>query len=208
MFEMIERCYLQGKNMKVSFFVPFFAFYILVPLYAYVKYTVEGNWTYFDCITDVSLDITPVVCVWWIYLILKEYIEGDGNEILILKGGIISVVGNYFCLTILCYLPVFLLRIFCEDEPLDLFLPLCVITFFMYGLVLTISFLFRNISMAILIVLLYSIYNSIFFNFNDGEMPLQYTDMYGLYWADYAAPFLTIGCILWGIAIWKSKKLQ
>ena len=207
MTEILERCYLQGKNMKVSFFVPFFAFYILIPLYAYVQ-NILNDFTYFDSVTFSSLDIVPVACVWWIYLILKEYIEGDGNELLILKGGIMPVIGYYFCLTILCYLPVFLLGIFCEEEPMELFLPLCLITFFMYGLVLAISFLFRNISMAVLVVLVYSIYNTLFFQFMEGELPLQYTEMYGSYWTDDAPPFLIIGCILWGISIWKSRKLQ
>ena len=202
MTEILERCYLQGKSMKLLFFVPFLAFYVLIPLYSYMN-KIANDFTYFDSMQDTCLRIVPIACVWWIYLILEEYIEGDGNEVLILKGGIITVVGNYFCLNILCYLPIFLLGSSPENEPLDLFLPLCILTFFMYGLVLTVSFLFRNISMAILVVLFYAVYNTL--NFRDIDLPFLYIDMYG---TDYAAPFLIIGCILWGISIKLSKKLQ
>lgn len=205
MFKILERCYMQAKNMKGLFFVPLAVFYIFIPLMAYAF---SSNRLFpFDLNTslvDVSYLFVPAFSVWWLYLSLKEYLEGEGNELLVMSGGVGAVSAVFFCATVVSWLPVFLFYDDSTGEITDLFMQMIVASFLMYGVVLAVSFLFRSVATAILAALCYAILGTSAvekFSF------IEYGRMQGnKMWFDMALPLIGLGIVFWIYGIHRSKR--
>lgn len=76
--------YLNLKSLKLSYFVPIAAIFVYIPLMTYL-YSLQ----YKDDISNLRFltyiemqHIIPFFAVWWILFALREYIEGDGREVL------------------------------------------------------------------------------------------------------------------------------
>lgn len=208
MFKILERCYLQAKNMKWLFFVPLAVFYILVPLMAYASTLRPINpWNLGDSLVDVSYLLVPVFSVWWLYLSLKEYLEGEGNELLVLSGGVGAVTAVFFCLTMVSWLPVFLFYDNSTDEITTLFLQMAVASFLMYGVVLAAAFLFRSVAAAILVALCFAVFGT---SSAVEELSfIKYGNMMGMeMWFDEAWPLIVLGIILWTYGILRSRRYR
>lgn len=207
MFKILERCYLQAKNMKGLFFVPLVVFYIVIPLMAYA-YTLSPLTPQDVNITlaEVSYLLVPVFSVWWLYLSLKEYLEGEGNELLVMSGGVGVVSGVFFCATVMSYLPVFLFYDNSMDEITDLFLQMVVVSFLMYGVVLASAFLFRSVAVAILATLCYAILGT---SAVEGLSLIVYGRMQGrVMWFHEAIPLVVLGVVFWVYGICRSKRYR
>lgn len=207
MFKILERCYLQVKNMKWLFLVPVAVFYILIPLMAYA-FTLNpiAPEDLNTSLVDVSYLLVPVFSVWWMYLSLKEYLEGEGNELLVISGGVGGVSAVFFCGTVVSWLPVFLFFDNSADEITNLFLQMAVASFLMYGVVLAASFLFRSVAVGILAALCYAILGTSAV----GEFSfLQYGNMNGsVMWFDAALPLITLGIVFWIYGICRSRRYR
>ncbi len=204
MSKILERCYLQAKNMKWMFFIPLIVYYILIPLMAYT-YTL-GPRTPEDInatLVDVSYLYVPVFSVWWLYLSLKEYLEGEGNELLVMSGGIGAMSAVFFCATVVSYLPVFLFYDNSMNEITDLFLQMAVASFLMYGVVLAAAFMFRSVAVTMLITLCYAILGTSSveeFSF------IEYGHMqWSVMWFHEALPLVVLGIVFWIYGIRCSK---
>ncbi len=207
MSKILERCYLQAKNMKWMFFIPLIVFYILIPLMAYA-YTL-GPRTPEDINTtlvDVSYFYVPVVSVWWLYLSLKEYLEGEGNELLVMSGGIGAMSAVFFCATVISFSPVFLFYDNSMGEITDLFLQMTVASFLMYGVVLAAAFAFRSVAVAILAALCYAILGT---STVEEFSLIEYGSMQGsVMWFHEAMPLVMLGTVFWVYGILCSRRYR
>lgn len=79
----IKPIYFSFKNLKIYYFIPLFILYVFLPILSvgivYMSGSIENS--YFLIFREVEKYI-PILSSWWITFIFKEYIEGDGNEIL------------------------------------------------------------------------------------------------------------------------------
>ena len=79
----IKPIYFSFKNLKIYYFIPLFILYVFLPILSvgivYMSGSIENS--YFLIFREVEKYI-PILSLWWITFIFKEYIEGDGNEIL------------------------------------------------------------------------------------------------------------------------------
>ena len=192
----IERLLLQVKEMKWLFLMPLVVYYALFPLliYGYVK----NPFARIDQITvlyDISYTFVPILAVWWIFLFLREIVEGNGREILLLGGGVTSMLGLFYVLHSICMLPIFLFFDNTNDVITTLYLQMVIITFFMYGLAYLLCVLLKNVAIPILLVLIYSIFSTSSF-----EMLTHFK--YGILkdttdWLSYGMIFLIVGIVFW-----------
>lgn len=79
----IRATYLSFKNLKVYYFIPLILLYIFLPILSigivYIYESTEN--AYFIIFKEVEKYI-PILSIWWTTFIFREYIEGDGNEVL------------------------------------------------------------------------------------------------------------------------------
>ena len=206
MFKILEQCYMQAKNMKILFFVPLAVFYIVIPLMVYA-FTLNplGPQDPNTSLVDVSYLLIPVFSVWWLYLSLKEYLEGEGNELLVMSGGVGAVSGVFFCAAVVSWLPVFLFFDNSKDEITALFLQMIVASFLMYGVVLAASFLFRSVAAAILAALCYAILGT---SSVDKFSFIKYGSMNDIMWFDSALPLIGLGIVFWIYGIHCSRRYR
>ena len=200
MIERFEQTFMSIRSMKKIFFVPFFVFYALIPYAIWIAeqsiLVVEDRLT---LLTGLCGEIAPIFSVWWLYLVLKEYIEGDGHELLQLHGNVRFISVVLYFLSVISYLPVFL----CEGDSTELcqlFFQLCCITFFMYGLVLAVISVIKNVSFGILIMLLYHVFAN-----NPLEGEFMATFRYGSWigyigWDEHMPLYLGSALVLWVIS--------
>ncbi len=79
----IRLLYLSFKNLKIYYFIPLFFLYIFLPVLNFGMVSMSGNIenSYILVFREAEKYI-PLLSFWWITLIFKEYISGDGNEVL------------------------------------------------------------------------------------------------------------------------------
>lgn len=207
MLKILERCYLQMKNMKWKFFVPLVVLYIIIPLMVY-SFTFsplaprDPNTT----LVDICYLLVPVFSVWWLYLSLKEYLEGEGNELLVMYNGIGQMSAVFFCITVITYLPVFLFFDNTADEITNLFLQMTVASFLMYGIVLATAVVFRSVAISILAALCYAIWGT---STADDLSFIKYGNMMGSsMWFEESLPLVIIGVIFWAYGVFHLKRYR
>jgi len=81
---MLERFWLQVKGMRTLFFVPLAGYYRLVPLGVWAMSN-KPEFVLVDAISEMCYLVVPFLSTWWGYLVMREYIEGDGREVLLLE---------------------------------------------------------------------------------------------------------------------------
>lgn len=205
MINILERTALQIKSMKLLFFVPILVYYLIIPLcvYGYTRNPI-GTVHLFTKFADVGYTFVPIVSIWWIFLYLREVVEGEGKEIFILGGGITPVLINFYILHSVCMFPVFFFFDDKDGSVMDFYLQMLVITFFMYGLMYLLSVVIRDIAISLLVVLIYSIFST---SYTDVFNWLQYGNMNNVDWLEQACVFLLMSIVFWVFAHWKSKRM-
>ncbi len=79
--------YYDFKNLRGYYFVPIFVLFILIPVLTagMVKMSGSVGNAYFLVFREIEKYI-PIFSVWWITFIFREFIEGEGNEVLYCTG--------------------------------------------------------------------------------------------------------------------------
>lgn len=157
-------------------------------------------------LADACYLLVPVFSVWWLYLSLKEYLEGEGNELLVMSGGVGAMSAVFYCASVVSYLPVFLFYDNSKDEITDLFLQMAVASFLMYGVVLAAAFLFRSVAATILVTLGYAILGT---SAVDELSFIEYGYMMGnVMWFNEALPLIVLGIVFWAYGLHRSKRYR
>lgn len=166
MIELIfERTWLQIKGMKAMFAIPFVGYYVLIPLGVWaMSYSVD--FVLSDAIAQMCYLLVPFLSTWWIYLMAKEFVEGSGREVLLSSsGGLINML-IYEFINMLCVIPLFYVRVSYIFYPDVLYLieQLLIISFFMGGLAYCLCYLLKNITVAMFVIVLYSLISNYHFS--------------------------------------------
>lgn len=79
----LKLMYLSMKNLKVYYFIPLIFLYIVIPILDIGLINMSGNIenAYLSIFAEAEKYI-PILSLWWTTFIFKEYIDGDGNEVL------------------------------------------------------------------------------------------------------------------------------
>lgn len=153
-----EKIRLEWRGLGKTKYLPFIVNYIVLPLFVVVcanasymnkeDYYFAENGSYF----------IPFMSVWWMVLILQEYVEGIGSEVIRIydKNKMLEMF-FYFAIYILSIIPisVFAVKIWKVDvDTIEMFMAQSV---FYFGLIIFMTFTFRSILAAVVSVLGYTL---------------------------------------------------
>lgn len=199
----LEHFFLQLKGVGKLYFVPVFVLYIFLPLLILGDYGASGDEIDSIFVTQCIFFI-PILSVWWIFLVMKEYVEGEGKEVLYLNGHskLIEVVMLYVYYVI-HLMPFFAVALFIiPDVAIGLFFQMMLASFLYCGLGYLLLYLVKNIAIAFLPLMCYSIYGS-----NSGILTFAFFN-HSIYWVNpmnYAIEIIVTGCICFGAGAYLNK---
>ncbi|MEA4825948.1 MAG: ABC transporter permease [Clostridium sp.] len=79
----IKPIYFSLKNLNIYYFVPLIVLYVFIPILNIGMINMSKNIeNAYTIIFREAEKYIPITSLWWITFIFKEYIEGDGNELL------------------------------------------------------------------------------------------------------------------------------
>lgn len=153
-----EKIRLEWRGLGKTKYLPFIVNYIVLPLFVVVcanasymnkeDYYFAENGSYF----------IPFMSVWWMILILQEYVEGIGSEVIrIYDKNKMPEMFFYFAIYILSIIPisVFAVKVWKVDvDTIEMFMAQSV---FYFGLIIFMTFTFRSILAAVVSVLGYTL---------------------------------------------------
>lgn len=153
-----EKIRLEWRGLRKTKYLPFIVNYIVLPLFVVVcanasymnkeDYYFAENGSYF----------IPFMSVWWMILILQEYVEGIGSEVIrIYDKNKMPEMFFYFAIYILSIIPisVFAVKVWKVDvDTIEMFMAQSV---FYFGLIIFMTFTFRSILAAVVSVLGYTL---------------------------------------------------
>lgn len=154
----LERMWLQIKGMRTMFLIPLIGYYCVIPLGAWV---LSGGGTHheLEAFSKMCYLLVPFLSAWWILLITKESVEGNGREILLLGSSnlinaFLFVIANFLCLVPLLFLK--------ENDPgfmrsfQNLFTEMVIVSFFMGGMAYFFIFITKNLTASLYVIVLYT----------------------------------------------------
>lgn len=208
------RIYLHLKNLKILFFIPLFIINVLIPFLNYIEYTQHGigNELYMS-ILEYSQWLMPFVSVWWSLFALRDYIENDGNELLYVHKASQQFI-DIFLLFFLCILnitvifSVYTLLIPSMKYEYVRILSICI---FYFGIMFFLSILTKSTTIALLVVILYTIANICYRAGNENIVLLYFSTARisnKLFYSNYL-PLLLNGILFTAIgALINTKKIR
>ncbi len=79
----LKPVYFSFKNLRGYYFIPLFILFIFLPVLDVGMVQMSGDiYNSYMLVFREAEKYIPLLSVWWITFIFREYIEGDGNEIL------------------------------------------------------------------------------------------------------------------------------
>lgn len=153
------RIKMQWKAMKRVKYLPFCTNYILLPVTLYLLSKQVGNDRVELYFGQLSCLFVPIMGVWWIVLLLHEYIEGNGAEILwVYERGKILDTLVFWGLYIISLLPGILYTFTLWLIEPSFYIQIIAQSFFYAGALYMLSFLFKSVSAAFVPIFAYNLY--------------------------------------------------
>lgn len=202
----MEHFFLQLRGVGKWYFVPVVVLYILLPILIFADYCTSR-----DAIKNIEstfatqcLFFMPVLSVWWVFLVMKEYIEGEGREVLYLNGHskLMEVVMLYIYYVIHLIPFFWIASFFIPEIAIGLFFQMTLASFFYCGLGYLLLYLIKNIAIAFLPLMCYSMYGS------STGIKVAFLN-HASYWVDpakYAMEIVIAGCICFLAGAYLNKK--
>lgn len=161
-----EKVFLECKGIGMLFFVPILVDYVLLGLAVFagslagyaLDYAYSG-----ECFKYI-----PIMAPWWMLMTFREYVEGEGHELLFLhdKGKVWDMV-LLFLLYLVMWFPLWKLFevIWCQDtlgaeSAVTFFVMLFVRCLFYYGTAFALLVLTKQLTFPFLFVLVYAIFSN------------------------------------------------
>lgn len=204
MLRILERFYLQIRGMKYLFLIPFVGYYVFIPLAVWSLGTNElQTFNTLVRVSDVSYSLVPILATWWNYMIHKEYVEGDGREVLLLGGGISTMTFLFYLLNVISFLPIF---IFLNDSGvIDLFLQMALISFLTCGMAFFFTFMLKSISLSALAIMAFCVLSNVP---SEKFQQYQFSILEGsLEWLENGVMFFIAGVVFWVIGFMQTKRI-
>lgn len=160
-----EKVRFEWRGLGKIKYLPFIVNYIILPLFVVVcaKASYMNNEDYY--FTENGSYFIPFMSVWWMILILQEYIEGIGSEVIrIYDRNKMPEMFFYFGVYLVSIIPVsvFSMKVWKVDiETIEMFIAQSV---FYFGVVIFVTFTFRSILAAVVSVLGYTLLSKSIFD--------------------------------------------
>lgn len=210
-----ERIWLQVKGMRTMFLVPLIGYFVFIPLGVWAM-SANSNFVLSDAIMQMCYLLVPFLSTWWIYMIVKEYVEGNGREVLLLGKGTFFNALLFWLANVLCFIPLFYVDVDYRFYPNIIYLieQLIIISFFMGGLAYFLNYFFKSITASMFVIILYTAVSNYRFSNEQfakvlGRIQLTnlqdvpYNENYSLY-----EQFIIIGLIFWTLGKVKSGRIE
>lgn len=160
-----EKVKLEWRGLGKTKYLPFIVDYIILPIFVIVcakasfinkeEYYFAENGAYF----------IPFMSVWWIILILQEYVEGVGSEVVrMYDKNKMPELFFYFVAYLISIIPLFVFSVKvweADIETIEMFLAQGV---FYFGMTVFMTFTFRTILAAVVPVLGYTLLSQSIFD--------------------------------------------
>lgn len=218
---MMERLWLQIRGMGMFFFMPFIGYFVLIPFCtAMLNLSVEDAQERYFTVQRICYQFVPILSVIWTCLFHKEYVEGDGREVLVLGKGIPELTFVFWLINIPCFGVLYLLPDAAAYGASDLFCEMMIVSFMLCGLVFFLDFAVNSISLSALVVMLYVMLSNVeltnFMALNTMEtVEWQQIASYfysvlkgGGIFSQAAMNYILAGILLWGFGVYKSKHFE
>lgn len=192
-----EKLVIEWRAMGRTKYLPFIVNYLLTPVGALVYKRLKEEF-YLSYLEDQLVFFVPLAAVWWILLIMQQYVEGDGRETLHIRGkskasGIIAFYGIY----IISLIPIFSYILSAMPRAL-IVIPVLILKSFMFvGIFYMISILMGSVSYGFIIVFVLSL-------FMENRLG-KVLKLFGLGLADSAAGYGLTGLICMAAGIFSEK---
>ncbi len=216
---MLERFWLQCKGMGFMFFLPILGYIVFVPFcVVMLNHSVEDAERKFYTAQQICYQFIPMLCTIWMYMFQKEYVEGEGREILILGRKISVFSFIYWILNLpFIWMTIYVLKD-TEGYREDLFCEMLVASFMICGLVFFLNFAVNNIALSVLLVVLYIWLSNVDIGnvlvFRDGSHGVQQASQYfyvvmkgGGLFSEQAAVYMAMGALFWLCGLFKARRL-
>lgn len=150
---------LNFRNMKGFYFVPLVFLYIILPVLNIATIKEYGfNENAYRIICNDIQKFVPIMCSWWVIFSLKEYLEGDGCEVLHLyKNSLtLDVIMIYIWYLIHVAILIITYTIFLTNLSLE-FIGIAVQSLFYASAAYFFIFLFKSIPITFILIFMYEI---------------------------------------------------
>lgn len=155
-----ERIYLHLKNIKALFFFTLIIVHLFLPFIGFLSYKSE-NLDFYMSVMEYALIVIPLSSTIWSLFILREYVEGKGNELLFIGKNKIKFL-ECFIPFILFYVTIifqFLIYIRLDNTFKFELIRLFFICFFFFSLMYFLVFLTKSVSLTLMVLIAYTILN-------------------------------------------------
>lgn len=210
----LERIWLQIKGMKMMFLVPLVGYFVLIPLMVWILF-VNSEVPLEDAAASVCYLLVPILSTWWVCMIQKEYIEGEGREVLLLGKGVLYSMAAFWLLNLVCFVVILLfLDTGIRYEFSALVTDMVIVSFLMTGMACCLNFYTKSITISMFVIVFYTAFSNYKF-YNESIVKLvgafQLTVLqeikYEIGWYGYIR-YILAGILLWGFGIYKSKHFE
>lgn len=202
---LIQRVYLQSKNMRFLFIIPLIGYYVVIPILCHVMQrnpVMELNPV--ARFSEVCYSTVPIIAVLWNLFQLRTQIEGESGEVLASYSKMGIQVFVFYLMNCFCFLPVFLLTEDSEGMLMALFLQMLIISFLLNGMVFFLAFALKSISITVLIVFMYHLFAT---RFEEFFLELRYGMMKGNpLWQQQGMTLFVAGLFFWLLGVRSSKR--
>lgn len=207
------RSFLHLKSIGVLAFIPLIVINVILPLLTYLVYRQYGKSSRLEIsIQEYSQWLLPLACVWWPMFVMKEYIEGDGKELLYINKPCNKLLDLFllFAVSTLNVSLIFLGYTFLIPYMKYEYLRIVVICFLYFSMVYAIGFTTNSSALTVLSVVLYTLTN-IYYGRGQNKNIFIYLSTQRLTVKSFISnyvPLLVIGIVLiiFGIILNKKRR--
>lgn len=157
---------LSFKSIKYYYFIPIVILFILIPISNYFNIQSLGVEICYDLVMNTAQNLIPITSTWWVFLILKEYIEGEGNELLyVYKSMGKTKIIDILLIVVWFYLHVgilFLAYSFFYQNMLIEYLRILIQSFVLVGALYFLVYTIKSTSLSYMFILIYYIMSMFF----------------------------------------------
>lgn len=155
----LERLKFQWQGCGKLMYIPFLVNYIIFGLTVYVIAKNSPNDTVTSVFVTQMYYFVPIMSVWWIMLILQEYVESDGHEVLWVydKNKVWDVIAYtvFYIVSLLPHLDIGLVYLDVEMETFLLIFAQCI---FYSGVTFALSMMTGSIVSGFVFAIAYTLY--------------------------------------------------
>lgn len=159
---LFRRLFLYFKNMKWMVFIPLIMADVLIPLLAYFSYISEDV-DFFSVVMLSSYLLIPLSSSLWSLFILKEYVEGKGNELLYVGKNKVKLLDCLipFLLFFVTIIIQFAFYINVDDAFKFAIIKMFFVSLLYFSLTYFFAFLTKSVPATLMVLIVYDVVNCI-----------------------------------------------